>query len=192
MTSTQDTERNEGNKIVSMSDLSLGDRKAQEKAGEQPLEDGIDGIIDLSVTRKKRFHVNRGTASPGVLELDTSDMNIITRLNQLYPRLERLSQDAAIKQLSKKDADDEILTKISEALQVIDKEMRQILDEIFDSNVSEVCAPSGSMMDPFNGEFRFEHIIDVISKLYSNNLNEEYRKTSAKMKARTDKYTKGR
>ncbi len=153
----------------------------------------FDGIIDLSATGKKKFHVNRGTGSEGVLELNTSDMGIVTRLEQLYPRLHKLSQDAAVKQLDKQDADDEkTLTRISNALVKIDMEMRKILDEIFDSNVSEVCAPSGSMMDPFNGEFRFEHIIDKISKLYENNINEEFRKMSDKMKKRTSKYTKGK
>lgn len=153
----------------------------------------FDGVIDLSATRKKRFHVNRDTDNDGILELNTSDMSIITRLEQLYPKLDALSQDAAVKQLNLKDTDNErAATKISQALVRIDSQMRQIIDDIFDSNVSEVCAPQGSMFDPFNGEFRFEHIIDVLSKLYENNLNTEFRKMSEKMKKRTDKYTKGR
>ena len=74
----------------------------------------------------------------------------------------------------------------------IDMEMRQLVDEIFDSNVSEVCAPSGSMFDPFNGTFRYEHIIDVLSKLYKNNLNSEFKKMSARIRKKTSKYTKGK
>lgn len=149
----------------------------------------FDGDIDLSVTRKKRFRIDGDNNR--YLELNTSDMSIITRLDNLYPRLQKLSQDAAIKQLDKEEADSEKeVSKISQALIKIDVEMRQILDEIFDSNVSEMCAPAGSMFDPFNGTFRFEHIIDVISKLYENNLNSEFKKMSAKMKKRTDKYTR--
>ena len=151
----------------------------------------FDGDIDLSVTRKKRFRIDGDNNR--YLELNTSDMNIITRLEQLYPKLEKLSRDAAVKQLDKNDTDDDkVLTKLSQALTKIDMEMRKILDDIFDSNVSEVCAPSGSMFDPFNGEFRFEHIIDVLSKLYENNLNAEFKKMSDKMKKRTSKYTKGK
>ena len=151
----------------------------------------FDGEIDLSVTRKKRFRVNGDSNT--VLELNTSDMSIVNRLENLYPKLQKLSQDASIKQLDAKEEDDEkALTKISQALTKIDVSMRQILDEIFDSNVSEVCAPSGSMFDPFNGQFRFEHIIDKLTKLYENNLNSEYKKMSEKMKSRTSKYTKGR
>ena len=151
----------------------------------------FDGDIDLSATRKKRFRIDGDNNR--YLELNTSDMNIVTRLDNLYPKLEKLSQEASIKQLDKQEADSEkALSKISQALIKIDFQMRQILDEIFDSNVSEMCAPSGSMFDPFNGEFRFEHIIDVLTKLYENNLNTEFKKMAAKIKKRTAKYTKGR
>lgn len=181
----------EREKIVSEEKLS----KKKEKAVENKIVDiphnDFDGDIDLSVTRKKRFRINGDNNT--FLELNTSDMGIITRLEQLYPKLQKLSQDASIKQLDKNEEDDEnSLTKISNILVKIDMEMRQIIDEIFDSNVSEVCAPSGSMFDPFNGEFRFEHIIDVISKLYENNINAEFKKMSDKMKKRTSKYTKGK
>lgn len=151
----------------------------------------FDGEIDLSATRKKRFRIDGDNNR--YLELNTSDMSIITRLEQLYPRLQKLSQDAAVKKLETEEADDEkTLTKVSNALTRIDVQMRQLLDEIFDSNVSEMCAPSGSMIDPFNGEFRFEHIIDVITKLYENNINTEFKKMSDRMKKRTAKYTKKR
>ncbi|MBO6253086.1 MAG: hypothetical protein J6O49_05470, partial [Bacteroidaceae bacterium] len=152
--------------------------------------DEFDGVIDLSATQKKRFHVNRGRGDSGVLELNTSDFSIITRLENLYPKLAQLSHDATLKQLDMKETDSEkAVTKISQALTKIDMEMRQIVDDIFDAPVSEICAPSGTLFDPFNGEFRFEHILDVISKLYENNLNEEFKKMSDKMKKRTAKYT---
>lgn len=151
----------------------------------------FDGEIDLSVTRKKRFRIDGDNNR--YLELNTSDMGIITRLNALYPRLDKLSQEAAVKKLEAKDEDDEsTLSTISQALIKIDMEMRKILDDIFDSNVSEVCAPEGTLMDPFNGEFRFEHIIDVLSKLYTNNIHSEYKKMNARMKKHTSKYTKGK
>lgn len=149
----------------------------------------FDGDINLSAIRKKRFRIDGDNNR--YLELDVSDMTIINRLESLYPKLEKLSQDAALKQLDKEDADDEkSLTRISNTLTKIDAQMRQILDEIFDSDVSAKCAPSGSMFDPFNGTLRFEHIIDVLSKLYENNINSEFKKMSARMKKRTSKYTK--
>ena len=154
-------------------------------------ENTFDGEINLSAIRKKRFRIDGDNNR--FLELDTSDMGIVTRLDNLYPKLQKLAQDAAIKQLDKEDTDNErALTKISQALTRIDAQMRQIVDEIFDSNVSEVCAPSGTMFDPFNGEFRYEHIIDVIASLYKDNITREFKKMAAKMRKHTAKYTKGR
>ena len=151
----------------------------------------FDGDISLSSIRKKRFRIDGDNNR--YLEIDTSDMGIITRLDNLYPKLQKLAQDASAKQLDKQDAGTEsAFTKISQMLIKIDAQMRQIIDEIFDSNVSEVCAPSGTMFDPFNGEFRYEHILDVITKLYEANINSEFKKMSARMKQRTAKYTKGR
>lgn len=173
--------------------LSEGENVRNEDSGQKYVDNNFDGVIDLSATRKKRFRVNQGTNAESVLELNTSDMSIITRLEQLYPKLQKLAQESAVKQLDLSDSDDEkAVTKISQALIKIDSQMRQLIDEIFDAPVSEVCAPSGSMFDPFNGEFRFEHIIDVISKLYENNINDEFKKMSEKMKKRTSKYTKGK
>lgn len=168
------------------------DEKLQNEDSDMKSDDNMfDGDINLSATRKKRFRIDGDNNR--YLELDISDMGIITRLDNLYPKLQKLAQDASVKQLSKEDADNErALTKISQALIKIDAQMRQIVDEIFDSNVSEMCAPSGTMFDPFNGEFRYEHIVDVISNLYKENVKKEFKQMAARMKKHTAKYTKGR
>ena len=151
----------------------------------------FDGDISLAATRKKRFRIDGDNNR--YLELDTSDMGIITRLDNLYPKLQKLAQDAAIKQLDKEEADGEkALTKISNALIKIDAQMRQIVDDIFQSDVSAKCAPSGTMFDPFNGEFRYEHIIDVVGSLYKENIKKEFKKMANNMSKRTAKYTKGK
>lgn len=151
----------------------------------------FDGDIDLSTIRKKRFRINGDNNT--ILELNTSDMSIVSRLDKLYPKLQQLSQDAAVQKLNMEEFnDDSSIKELSDVLKRIDMAMRDIVDEIFDSNVSEVCVPEGSMFDPFNGEFRFEHIIDVLSKLYENNFNAEFKKMSARLKKKTSKYTKGK
>lgn len=178
-------------KDTDINKVSKTEEKVVESTNNTIPNDVFDGDIDLSVIRKKRFRIDGDNNR--YLELNISDMGIITRLDNLYPRLQKLSQDAAAKQLDKQDESDEkILTKLSQTLIKIDTQMRELIDELFDSNVSEVCAPSGSMIDPINGEFRFEHIIDVLSKLYTNNFNSEFKKMSAKMKKHTSKYTKSR
>ena len=179
-------------KVTPINELPKEDKKPLEENVEIPTEDvAFDGEIDLSATRKKRFRIDGDNNR--YIEIDTSDMGIITRLDTLYPRLEKLSQEASFQQIAKSETDDESkLTKISQALIKIDAQMRQIVDDIFASNVSEMCAPSGTMFDPFNGEFRYEHIVDVISKLYTENVNKEFRKMAARVKKHTAKYTKGR
>ena len=75
-------------------------------------------------------------------------------------------------------------------IQDIDDKMREEIDFIFDAPVSKVCADGGSMYDPFEGMFRFEHIIDALSKLYETNLNSEFSKMKRRVSAKTSKYTK--
>ena len=180
-------------KVDETDKLSLDNKEVVHETANDAADDNFDGVIDLTATRKKRFHVNRGTGAEGVLELNTSDMSVITRLEDLYPKLEKLGQEASLKQVTAEENSNERMTaRIAKTLEKIDSQMREIVDEIFDSNVSEICAPDGSMFDPFNGEFRYEHIISTLSKLYEGNISAEFTKMSDRIKKRTSKYTKGR
>lgn len=148
--------------------------------------------IDLSVTRKKKFRINGDNTR--FLELNTSDLGIFSRLKAVYPKMKESSAQAAqLLESNIEDTEDEDglraieqLAKLSE----IDAQLRNQLDEIFDSNVSEVCAPDGTLYDPFNGAFRFEHIIDVLTGLYETNLQQEFRAMTQRVEKHTKKYTK--
>ena len=145
--------------------------------------------IDLSETRRKRFRIDGD--NDRILELNTSDMGIIKRLNDLLPKLKSLQTDAAKELVFGDDmSDEEGMRVASDVLIRIDSDMRDIVDEIFDSNVSEVCAPEGSMYDPFNGKFRYEHIIETLVKLYEDNIKEETQKVAERVNKHTNKYTK--
>jgi hypothetical protein len=61
---------------------------------------------------------------------------------------------------------------------------------MFDAPVSAAAAPSGSMYDPFNGSFRYEHIITAVMKQYEDNLQSEFSKMEKQLKKHTDKYTR--
>ena len=162
-----------------------------------PLVDNNVQDIDLSVTRKKTFRIDGDDSR--ILALNTSDMGIFARLKEKYPKLRKLSQQAAVsledvEAKEDQDVTDEdtsipaldALAKLSD----IDKQMRQELDYIFDAPVSEVCAPEGTLYDPFNGKLRFEHIIDVLTGLYENNLNAEFNAMVANVQKHTSKYIK--
>ena len=146
--------------------------------------------VDLGFVEKRKFRIcgdyNR------MLELNVSDLNIASRLKTGYPKLKELLGEAQKKIAEIPDdlEDEELLGKIADALADIDKEMRKVIDYIFDTNASEVCAPSGNMYDPVNGQFRFERIIEKLSALYTNGLDEEFRKIKNRVEEKTSKYTK--
>ena len=144
--------------------------------------------IDLSFLKKKRFRINGDNSK--ILELNPTDMSITIRLNEAYPRLNKLMDDA-IKRISDVNIDSEEedpLQKAAEVLKGIDTKMRDEIDYIFDSNVSEVCASDGSMWDPVEGAFRYEHIIERLSSLYETNLNREFNAMKKKVENRANKY----
>lgn len=154
-----------------------------------------DGELDLSLSKRKRFRIDGDDFR--VLELNTSDLNLITRLRSAYPQLKDIAQnafkdlpDAVIEDENYDFMEDEATSKLSEALQDADTKMRSLLDYIFDSNVSELCAPHGSMFDPINGKLRFEHIIDTLAPLYETDISTEMNKVTANVSKHTAKYTK--
>ena len=148
--------------------------------------------VDLGFVEKKRFRIcgdyNR------MLELNVSDLNIFSRLKKGYPQLNTLMDEAKEKIMSIPDDADtgERLSMFADRLTEIDAEMRRIIDFIFDTNASEVCAPSGNMFDPVGGQWRFERIIDKLSDLYGNGLNNEFKQLKNRVESKTSKYTKKR
>ena len=139
--------------------------------------------LDLSETARTKIWVNGDNTK--VLELNLTDMGVMSRLQDSYPKLDELT--AEVKNLASADVSDE---DIVATFKKIDKQMREIVDNIFDYPVCEVCCDGGSMYDPVGGQLRFEYIIDRISKLYETSLNDEFKKMQAKMKTHTAKYTK--
>lgn len=137
--------------------------------------------IDLSVTKKKQFRIDKDDNR--IIELNTSDMNILSRLQDSYPKLDALGTKAM--SISETDSVEDTVSILKE----VDGEMRSLLNNIFDSDIADICAPDGSMFDMFNGEFRFEHIISTLIGLYETNIDNEYKLMVKKIKKHTDKYT---
>ena len=155
-------------------------------------------VLDLSVLRKKRIQIDLGDGKEHILEINTTDMGVITRLSDGYHRLTEL--DDALTTLSEvsaiedDDTDDTVQGKLkdfSDRIKDIDSKMREIIDYIFDTNASEVCCPNGSMYDPIvDGKLRYEIIIDALMTLYSDSVSAEMAKTKSRIKSHTAKYTK--
>lgn len=153
--------------------MALTDKKAPETN-----KDIVD--INIAGVQRTRFRINGDNNS--IIELNTSDIGAVFRLEEAYPKLHE-----QLKKIAELDSSDE---GFNAAMKEADKAMREQIDYIFDYPVSEVCAKYGTMYDPFNGSFRFEHIIDSLTKLYETTLNAEYKKMNARIQKHTDKYTK--
>lgn len=155
-------------------------------------------VIDLNLQdlRSKRFRIDGDDNR--ILVLNTSDLNILSRLKEVYPQLQKLTQDAVeklpsdMKDMNEEDftVDGEAMTTVVNVLTEIDTKMRGLVDYLFNSNVSELCAPNGSMYDPINGEFRYEKIINTLSKLYSDDITGGINQITNRVRKHTDKYTK--
>lgn len=154
--------------------------------------------LDLSVTKKKRFRFDKDNNR--IIELNTSDMNIMARISDSYPKLRAqqekattLLQDIEIDEENMSDSDiEKDMATVAERLKAIDKDMRELIDFMFNAPVSEAAAPDGSMYDPYEGSFRFEYIITLLIQQYENNLQAEFTKMSKNMEKHTSKYTKGK
>lgn len=144
--------------------------------------------VDLSVIAKKKFRINGDESR--ILELNTSDLGIMSRIKEAYPKLMEL-QDEVVN-IGNVDTEDEIesISQIGDKLASVDMKMRDLLDFIFDSNVAEVCGKEGSMYDPVGGMFRYEHILDTLTKLYEKDINHEFNAMRTRVEKHTKKYHK--
>lgn len=145
------------------------------------LTDNANEIIDIDIEgiKKQRFRINGD--SNAIIELNLSDLNIADRMQEGMEKLE-----SEMSTIAKLPDDDNLSDKLKEA----DTRMREYVDYIFDYPVSAVCVKRGTMYDPKGGMFTYEHIIDALTKLYTNNLNAEYKKMKSRLQKHTDKYTK--
>ena len=144
-----------------------------------------DDIVDIEFKelRKKRFRLDRDNNR--VIELDTSDMSTIRRLEEIYPKMLTMVDEAHTK--IAEDGED-----VSQTLDHIDKEMRDMIDYAFNSKVADKACPDGTLYDPFNGKFRFEYIFEKLIGLYDSNLKNEYNLMRQRVNKHTAKYTKKR
>lgn len=155
-----------------------------------------DDVVDISLqsSKRKRFRIDKDDNR--ILELDTTDLSIIDRFQKKYVEMLDLI-DNAFKDVSADNLQDEngemnteYVNNVIGSITDVNLKMRELIDQIFNSNVSEVCAPYGSMLDPINGKFRFEHIFDTLIPLYENDIDTEMKKMNTRVQKHTSKYIK--
>ena len=144
-------------------------------------EDVVD--IEFKELQKKRFRLDRDNNR--VIELNTSDISVISRLEQIYPKMLKFVEEA--QSSVNEDAD-----KALDAMMDINGKMKELLDWAFDSKVADKACPEGTLFDPINGKFRFEYIMERLIGLYDTNFNNEFELLQKRMNKHTAKYTKKR
>lgn len=142
--------------------------------------DAINDVIDIQLDTVKRTKFRINGNNDAIIELNLSDLGIMSRLETGMKQL----QDAMNEIVNISDEDSDFRDKLKQA----DEKMREYVDYIFDYPVSTACAKYGTMYDPKDGVYRYEAIIDGLTKLYADNLNDEYNKIKARMEKHTAKY----
>lgn len=151
--------------------------------------------LDLSATKGTTIQVNGDPNAKFTLNL--SDFGIYDRLtdglNQLYDLFTELKTEMGTIAETEvpEDAEagsEEDAKKFISVMKDMDGKMRNIVDYIFSAPVSDVCAPNGYMFDLFEGQLRFEYIINALTKLYENNINKEFYKVKSRINNKLPKY----
>lgn len=160
---------------------------------EQPKAEVPNGVISLDMSEAARTKIWVNGDCQKVIELNLTDMGIITRFSEAYPKLLDLQNEIGSVIEEGKPEEMSGIDEISNfALQFksIDKKMRDYVDYIFDGKVSDVCCDGGSMYDPVaGGWWRFEYIIDKLGNLYHAEFGKEMKANEQRMKMHTDRYT---
>ena len=143
--------------------------------------------IDLSALRKKRIRIDGDDNR--IVEINLSDMGVMSRLQDAYDKLVSLANKYNLKEEEAGTDEETDTDETLKLLNILDTEMRELVDFIFQANISEVCANDGTMADPINGQFRFEYIIEKFLALYDANFTTEFKKMSKNVKKHTNKYT---
>lgn len=142
----------------------------------QSFDDSIKDV-NIDAVKRSRFRINGDNNK--IVELDIGDIGISYRLAEAYGRLNEMMVEVGKMLEDTPDdiendmSDDEFLT-LTDKLKDIDDKMRSEIDYIFNYPVADVCANGSSMYKPYHGMFVYEHIIDILTALYSSNLNSEF------------------
>lgn len=150
-----------------------------------------NNVIDIKIggIQRKRYRINGDDSK--ILELNPTDFNFTVRFKEAYPKLTDCENEIKTLRVSDESSDDiKSIELFADKLKELDTRMCELIDYIFDSNVSELCCDGGSMYDFIEGFMRYEVIIDSLIKLYESNLTSEAKKIQKRVKQHTAKYTK--
>lgn len=136
-------------------------------------------ITSISLGLQKKSFCIDGDESK-IIYLDPSDLGIMERTKVFAEKTDEL-----FKGLTDLEED-----KVIEKLKESDSVLRGYVNELFDYDVCSVCVPSGTLFDAIGGVFKFEIIVNGLSKVYSDTISNEMQKVTDRVSKHTKKYTK--
>lgn len=146
-------------------------------------------IIDISLpSESKKQRIRIGGDDSRIVELDTS-FNIFPRVVETAEKLDSLVTELEALEIPE-DSDLEAMKTVSNYLKEIDRKMREAVDYVFNSPVSDVCAPDSNMYDLHDGVYKFEEILEALAAVYGEGMNQELQKMRRRMEKHTAKYVK--
>ena len=137
-------------------------------------------MASISVsTGKKEIEIIRDGENVGSIYFSPADSSLIPRLNEAQKKL------AALKPPEAESVDDKI-----NALDQLDKEARQILDEAFDYPCSDIIFGKSFTFTTHLGASMLEQFLDGALKIIKAETEAEHKKAQAKREKYTAKYKK--
>lgn len=153
-----------------------------------------DDIIDIKISgiARKRIRVNGDDNK--IIEINPNDTKILERFTIGYEEYQKWIEEYTKAIKSEEEVEDveslEHWKQIAKVLKTIDDKLRELLDYIFNANISAVCGDVG-MCDPMeNGKRRFDTIVDELFEFYNDNITRNIKKIQETSKKYTDKYKK--
>ena len=153
--------------------------------------------INLNLSTKKKFTLDGDPDR--VIELDISDINIIDRATIAFRNIEKLQADwEALPVPGDIEGEDDNLAErfseiedFSEKFSEIENKLKQEINFMFDSDISDTIFGTSSPFSIINGKFKFQHTVDVLMSLYENQIQSDIKKINRpKVVNKTQRYIK--
>lgn len=151
--------------------------------------------INLNINTRKKFSVDGNPNK--IIELDINDINIAKRyadsiermksLSKIYDEMKATMNDLNAETVANEDTALTAINKFSEQMGALETEMRDIIDFIFDSPISDTILENTSAFSPVQGKYvKYEQILEVLSNLYTKSIKADMDKIN---KRNISKYT---
>lgn len=128
--------------------------------------------LNLGINTKKRFTIDGDENK--ILEIDVQDMSIMSRIKPAMKKINGVkSHWEELQKIDPDNISDEEMDELQSALEESEKEMREGIDFLFNTNVCEVCLGNTSAFTPIDGKLKYEIIITTLSGLYEKTIKAE-------------------